>query len=118
MSPSIGYSLPVTLERHAAAVKMVITAAIIGCRLARRLSQESQRYREDRVGAECATSEVVQQTLPAHPSASRIGTITSDEDLDPPVPSYLEGITLKRVHDGQVTEEDDDAPRSSDGADT
>ncbi|MHA7190500.1 hypothetical protein ACX80N_09445 [Arthrobacter sp. MDT2-16] len=42
--------------------------------------------------------------------------MTSDEDLDPPVPSYLEGITLKRVHDGQVTEEDDDAPRSSDGA--
>ncbi|WP_167133992.1 hypothetical protein [Arthrobacter sedimenti] len=34
--------------------------------------------------------------------------MTSDEDLDPPVPSYLEGITLKRVHDGQVTEEHDD----------
>ena len=36
--------------------------------------------------------------------------MTSDEDLDPPVPSYLEGITLKRVHDGRVTEEDDSSP--------
>jgi hypothetical protein len=45
--------------------------------------------------------------------------MTSDEDLDPPVPSYLEGIELKRVHDGKVLEEhDDDASSSSDGADT
>ncbi|WP_187393353.1 hypothetical protein [Arthrobacter echini] len=37
--------------------------------------------------------------------------MTSDEDLDPPVPSYLEGIELKRVHDGKVLEEhDDDGP--------
>jgi hypothetical protein len=34
--------------------------------------------------------------------------MTGDEEKDPPVPSYLEGITLKRVHDGQVTEEHDD----------
>jgi hypothetical protein len=34
--------------------------------------------------------------------------MTSDEDLDPPVPSYLEGIELKRVHDGKVIEEHDD----------
>jgi hypothetical protein len=44
--------------------------------------------------------------------------MTSDEDLDPPVPSYLEGIELKRVHDGKVTEEHDaDASSSSDDAD-
>lgn len=41
--------------------------------------------------------------------APRIEIMTSDEDLDPPVPSYLEGITLKRVHDGQVTEKHDDS---------
>ncbi|MHA7283696.1 hypothetical protein [Arthrobacter sp. TMS2-4] len=34
--------------------------------------------------------------------------MTSDEDLDPPVPSYLEGIELNRVHDGKVIEEQDD----------
>ena len=45
--------------------------------------------------------------------------MTSDEDLDPPVPSYLEGIELKRVRDGKVLEEhDDDDSSSSDGADT
>jgi hypothetical protein len=45
--------------------------------------------------------------------------MTSDEDLDPPVPSYLEGIELKRVHDGKVLEEhDEDASSSSGGADT
>lgn len=44
--------------------------------------------------------------------------MTSDEDLDPPVPSYLEGIELKRVHDGKILEEDgDDASSSSDSAD-
>ncbi|WP_182977015.1 hypothetical protein [Arthrobacter cheniae] len=43
--------------------------------------------------------------------------MTSDEDLDPPVPSYLEGIELKRVHDGKVIEEhdDDDDPAPVDG---
>jgi hypothetical protein len=40
--------------------------------------------------------------------------MTSDEDLDPPVPSYLEGITLKRVHDGKVIEEHDDDAASAD----
>jgi hypothetical protein len=42
--------------------------------------------------------------------------MTSDEDLDPPVPSYLEGIELKRVHDGKVLEEHDDDASPSDGA--
>jgi hypothetical protein len=45
--------------------------------------------------------------------------MTSDEDLDPPVPSYLEGITLKRVHDGKVLEEqDDDGPAPQDTSDS
>ncbi|MHA7239592.1 hypothetical protein [Arthrobacter sp. TMS1-12-1] len=44
--------------------------------------------------------------------------MTSDEDLDPPVPSYLEGIELNRVHDGKVIEEEDDASSSSDGSDS
>ncbi|WP_394249451.1 hypothetical protein [Arthrobacter pityocampae] len=45
--------------------------------------------------------------------------MTSDEDLDPPVPSYLEGIELHRVHDGKVIEkEDDDASSSSDESDS
>jgi hypothetical protein len=45
--------------------------------------------------------------------------MTSDEDLDPPVPSYLEGIELRRVHDGKVIEvHDDDTSSSPDGADT
>lgn len=44
--------------------------------------------------------------------------MTSNEDLHPPVHSYLEGITLKRVHDGQVTEDHNNgASSSSDGAD-
>ncbi|MHA7218639.1 hypothetical protein ACX80L_07065 [Arthrobacter sp. MDT1-48-3] len=43
--------------------------------------------------------------------------MTSDEDLDPPVPSYLEGIELKRVHDGKILEKHDDASSpSSDSA--
>ncbi|MHA7143801.1 hypothetical protein ACX80U_03685 [Arthrobacter sp. TmT3-37] len=42
--------------------------------------------------------------------------MTSDEDLDPPVPSYLEGIELKRVHDGKILEEDGDASSSPNGA--
>jgi hypothetical protein len=37
----------------------------------------------------------------------RIWGMTSDEEKDPPVPSYLEGISLKRVHDGQVAKEHD-----------
>lgn len=44
--------------------------------------------------------------------------MTSDEDLDPPVPSYLEGIELKRVHDGKVIEEEDDDASSSDESDS
>lgn len=46
--------------------------------------------------------------------------MTGDEDLDPPVPSYLEGIELRRVHDGKILEEDDDDASSSsfDGPDT
>ncbi|MGV0111833.1 MULTISPECIES: hypothetical protein [unclassified Arthrobacter] len=45
--------------------------------------------------------------------------MTSDEDLDPPIPSYLEGIELKRVHDGKVLEEhDDDNPAQSDESDS
>ncbi|WP_167399078.1 hypothetical protein [Arthrobacter pityocampae] len=43
--------------------------------------------------------------------------MTSDEDLDPPVPSYLEGIELHRVHDGKIIEEDDGAS-SSDESDS
>lgn len=43
--------------------------------------------------------------------------MTSDEDLDPPVPSYLEGIELHRVHDGKVIEEEDDGSSSSDESD-
>lgn len=31
--------------------------------------------------------------------------MTSDEEKDPPVPSYLEGVSLKRVHDGKVPDE-------------
>lgn len=42
--------------------------------------------------------------------------MTTDEEKDPPVPEYLEGITLKRVHDGQVAEghetDDSDSPQS------
>ena len=33
--------------------------------------------------------------------------MTSDEEKDPPVPSYLEGISLKRVHNDQGAEEHD-----------
>ncbi|WP_181033563.1 hypothetical protein [Arthrobacter sp. SX1312] len=33
--------------------------------------------------------------------------MTADEEKDPPVPAYLEGISLKRVHDGRVVEEKD-----------
>ncbi|MHA7209646.1 hypothetical protein [Arthrobacter sp. MDT1-65] len=40
--------------------------------------------------------------------------MTSDEDLDPPVPSYLEGIELKRVHDGTVLEDYVSAPSGAD----
>lgn len=43
--------------------------------------------------------------------------MTNRDEKDPPVPSYLEGITLKRVHDGKVTKEDDDGPSPSDGED-
>lgn len=35
--------------------------------------------------------------------------MTNREEKDPPVPSFLEGIELNRVHDGKVTEEDDDS---------
>lgn len=33
--------------------------------------------------------------------------MASDEEKDPPVPSYLEDISLKRVHDDQVAEAHD-----------
>ncbi|WP_156135219.1 hypothetical protein [Arthrobacter sp. L77] len=33
--------------------------------------------------------------------------MTSDDEKDPPVPAHLEGISLKRVHDGQVLGEPD-----------
>jgi hypothetical protein len=39
--------------------------------------------------------------------------MTTDEEKDPPVPSYLEGITLKRVHDGKVIDEQDNDSTSS-----
>ena len=42
--------------------------------------------------------------------------MTSDEEKDPPVPSYLEGVSLKRVHNGPAADEDDaddtEAPES------
>ena len=40
--------------------------------------------------------------------------MTNREEKDPPVPSYLEGIELKRVHDGKVTEEQDDESAAAD----
>jgi hypothetical protein len=39
--------------------------------------------------------------------------MTTDDEKDPPIPSYLEGITLKRVHDGKVTGKQDDDGSSS-----
>ena len=39
--------------------------------------------------------------------------MTTDDEKDPPIPSYLEGITLKRVHDGKVIEENDDDASTS-----
>ncbi|WDF33997.1 hypothetical protein PTW37_03460 [Arthrobacter agilis] len=41
--------------------------------------------------------------------------MTSDEDLDPPVPSFLEGVTVNRVHDGKILEEQDDDGAASTG---
>ncbi|WP_268753329.1 hypothetical protein [Arthrobacter sp. RIT-PI-e] len=35
--------------------------------------------------------------------------MTNREEKDPPIPSFLEGIKLKQVHDGKVTEDDDDS---------
>ena len=32
--------------------------------------------------------------------------MTTDEEKDPPVPAHLEGISLTRVHDGRVLDED------------
>lgn len=34
--------------------------------------------------------------------------MTRDEEKDPPVPEYLEDLSLKKVHDGKVTEKKDD----------
>ncbi|MHA7191568.1 hypothetical protein ACX80N_14895 [Arthrobacter sp. MDT2-16] len=39
--------------------------------------------------------------------------MTSDEEKDPPVPAFLEGISLKRVHDGQGTENHDSGDTTS-----
>ena len=44
---------------------------------------------------------------PRRIQSPRIWAMTSDEEKDPPVPSYLEGISLKRVHDDQGAEEHD-----------
>ena len=44
--------------------------------------------------------------------------MTNREEKDPPVPSFLEGIKLNRVHDGKVIEKDDDDASSSDDEDT
>ncbi len=38
--------------------------------------------------------------------------MTTDEEKDPPVPTYLDGISLRRVHDGRVEEEDSEDARS------
>lgn len=42
--------------------------------------------------------------------------MTKDEEKDPPVPTYLEGVSLKRVNDQKDAEEHDNAPLA-DGAD-
>ena len=42
--------------------------------------------------------------------------MTADEEKDPPVPAYLEGISLKRVHDGRVVEEKDAENTDSTGS--
>ncbi|WP_309072244.1 hypothetical protein [Arthrobacter sp.] len=39
--------------------------------------------------------------------------MTADEEKDPPVPSYLEGVSLKRIHDGQIANQHEDDDESS-----
>ncbi|PPB49350.1 2-polyprenyl-6-methoxyphenol hydroxylase [Arthrobacter pityocampae] len=45
---------------------------------------------------------------PPHRQDRRPRAMTWDDEKDPPVPTYLEGSSLKRVHEGRVGEEHDD----------
>lgn len=41
--------------------------------------------------------------------------MTPDEEKDPPIPAHLEGISLTRVHDGRVLEEEDSEKKTGSG---